>query len=139
MFARQLHEITGQVDFDFECYLRLLSPSVLLGLKRDKEAMDLLKERFVAKDPTVYQDYNLWLSIIRTNLPYSEYQCFPTKPHKFSFDDFESIHEYGTNPRLKVFADFMKPTHQIEKYQVRKSGERKPCYHEFFITEVRKE
>ena len=49
---------------------------------------------------------------------YSDYQIFPTKPAQFSFDEFEETHKYGTNPKLRVYADFMRPNRQIEKFKI---------------------
>ena len=81
----------------------------------------------------------MWLAIIKKMQKFKDYQCFPTRPKQFTFADFEETHESGEDPKLWVYADYMKPTHRVEKLFLHRDGETSHYYEEFFISEVRKE
>lgn len=108
-FARRLIETSGDVDTDFKVYCAMLPEDVQDDLRPDYEGRQLILKRMKEQDLTLYQDFNLWHSVIRRKLLFKDIQYFPTKPTQFDFDDHVKTHKHGEDPKLRIVCDFMKP------------------------------
>lgn len=149
-FARHLIEITGETAEDMERYLALLSPEARDQLTEEDIAE--LGSRMAKHDLTLYQKENCWYKAITTRLPNSQYQYLPQRPAPVSLrkiyqtlaPEYNEMGEptnflYETNPHLYLYADYMKPSRRIERYQLKVAGKRGVLNHEYFIPAVRRE
>ena len=87
----------------------------------------------MARDITVFQDFNAWFHIIKSVIPFSKYQVYPQRPTLFDLQEYVDTLEESQDPRLYIFMDYMKPSKRVERYQINNNPP------ELFIPEVRKQ
>lgn len=115
-FARRLVEVTGVEEKDRASYVALLPSARRAELRSDPELMTQLQQRLAARDLTLYQEHNVWLTAITERLPTKSYQCLPQWPRAFNFQEHCAARGNGVDPKLCIFADYVKPGQAVERY-----------------------
>ena len=139
-FARDLIENTGNVDADFKRYMDMLPTNEKENIESESWRLEKIKTRFEERDIALYHEFNVWHRVLTSKLLFKHYQVLPARPVCFDLAQ-EATRRDGEDPELVVFADYMRPTKRVERYQVidpaSKSG--KCIREEIFIPEVRQE
>lgn len=141
-FARQLVEVTGVEEQDRAHYLALLPSARRAELSSDPE-LTQLQQRLTARDLTLYQEHNMWLRAITERLPTKTYQRLPQWPRVFNFQEHCAALGDGVDPKLSVFADYVKPGPAVERYLLGAAAESLSSrvhqpHEQLFVAETRK-
>jgi hypothetical protein len=115
-FARRLVEGTGAEDKDRANYIGLLPSARRAELRANPELLAKLQQRLLARDLTLYQEYDMWLAAIEERLPAKSYQCLPQWPRSFNLQEHAAALGKGVDPKLCIFADYVKPGQAVERY-----------------------
>jgi hypothetical protein len=142
-FARRLVEVTGVEEKDRAQYVALLPSARRAELRSDPELTAQLQQRFAARDLTLYQEHNMWLAAITERLPAKSYQCLPQWPRSFNFREHAAALGEGVDPKLCVFADYVKPGQAVERYVLGPPSESQTArahqpHEQLFVAETRK-
>jgi hypothetical protein len=115
VFARNLLESSGSEVHDRRELINLLPAKLQERLRMDQWAMAKFILRFENKDITLYQEHNVWLSVIRERLATKNRQIITDFEEEFDFEKHALKKAIGKNPLLFVYADYMRFSHRIEK------------------------
>ena len=129
------------METDLQRYLELLPKRREEQLQANPEELKALTEKIEAKDYTIYNDHNVWYTVISENLVYDKYQEFWFESPTFTVDKYFKERKFpvnGGDPQLLVYADYMQVRKRVENLTI-KSEKGSQIWEHHFIPSVRKE